>query len=73
MAVILKNAKFRHNAEGTRMAEITLFVDSLTGLPTEASDIEGLKDDDELDAGSIAVDMTSGNVSMYNGTSWNNW
>lgn len=73
MAVILKKANFRHNEEGTRLAEVTLFVDSLTGLPTDASDIAGLKDDDELDAGSIAVDMTSGNVSMYDGSSWNNW
>ena len=73
MAVILKKANFRHNDEGTRMVEVTLYADSLTGLPTDASEIEGLLADDELDAGSITVDMSSGSVAMYDGTSWNNW
>lgn len=73
MAVILKEAKFRHNEEGARLVEVSLYVDSLTGLPTDASDIDGLLDDDVLDAGSTAVEMATGSIAMFDGTSWNNW
>ena len=73
MAVILKDAKFRHDDEGKRLVEATLYVDSLTGLPTDASEIDGLLDDDVLDAGTNAVEMATGSVAMFNGTSGNNW
>jgi len=73
MSVILKDATFRHRADGKRLVEATLYVDSLSSLPTSAGDIEGLLDDDVLDAGSTAVNMNSGAISMFNGTSWSAW
>lgn len=71
--VTLKNFEPRHNSEGKRIVEVILYVDSLDNLPTEASEIDGLLPDDELDDGSIALDMTTGKVAMYDGTSWNQW
>ena len=71
--VTLKNAEFRHNDEGQRVAEIILYTDSLDNLPTEASDIEGLLDDDVIDDGSIALDMTNGKVAMFTGEEWCAW
>lgn len=71
--IILKDADTRHNAEGKRLVTATLYADSLSGLPTECSEIEGLLDDDILDAGSTALDMTTGDIAMFDGTSWNNW
>jgi len=71
--IILKDAEFRHNAEGQRVVEATLYADSLSGLPTECADIDGLLEDDVLDAGSTALNMTTGDIAMFDGTSWNNW
>lgn len=69
----LKEANYRHDAEGNRLAEVTLHADSLDNLPTDAADIEGLLADDVLDEGSVALNVTSGGVAMFDGTSWNQW
>ena len=69
----LKNATFRHGVNGERIADVVLYTKSLDNLPTDASDIEGLLDDDVLDIGSIALDMTTGHAAMFDGTSWNQW
>lgn len=71
--VTLKNFEPRHDSEGKRIVEVTLYVDSLDNLPTEASDIDGLLPDDELDEGSIALDMTNGKVAMFTGEEWCAW
>lgn len=71
--VILKEAEYRHDAEGKRIAEVTLHTDDLSTLPTDAADIEGLLEDDVLGEGSVALDVTSGSISMFDGTQWNNW
>jgi hypothetical protein len=73
MAIILKDAEYRHKADGVREVEATLYADSLSGLPTDASEIEGLFEDDELAPGSTALNMNTGEVAMFNGTSWVNW
>lgn len=73
MSVILKDAEFRHSADGKRLVTATLYVDSLSNLPTDAADIGGLLADDELASGSTAINMNSGAVSMFNGTSWSAW
>ena len=69
----LKNANFRHGADGKRIADVVLYTKSLDNLPTDASDIEGLLADDVLDIGSIALDMTTGHAAMFDGTDWNKW
>ena len=69
----LKKANYRRNGDGQRVVEATLYTKSLENLPTSAADIDGLLPDDVLDAGSIALDMTTGKVSMYDGNVWNNW
>lgn len=71
--VKLKNANFRHNEDGERLAEVMLYTDTLSDLPTEAADIDGLLDDDVLDYGSLAINMTTGKVAMFDGTAWNQW
>ena len=71
--VTLKNFEPRHDSEGKRIVEVILYVDSLDNLPTEASDIDGLLPDDELDNGSIALDMTNGKVAMFNNGGWSQW
>lgn len=71
--LILKDFESRHDKEGNRIVEVTLYTDSLSGLPTSAADIEGLLETDILGEGSIALDVTSGSVAMFDGTSWNNW
>lgn len=73
MAVILKDAEYRHNSEGIREVEATLYADSLSGLPTEASDIDGLLPDDVLAAGSTALEMSTGALAMFDGSSWAQW
>ena len=69
----LKKANYRRNGDGQRVVEATLYTKQLENLPTSAADIDGLLPDDVLDAGSIALDMTTGKVSMYDGNVWNNW
>ena len=73
MSIVLKDAEFRHNSDGERVVTATLYADSLTNLPTDASDIDGLMEDDVLASGSTAIDMTSGAVAMYDGSSWSAW
>ena len=73
MSVVLKDAEFRHKATGERVVTATLYADSLSNLPTDASDIEGLMEDDILADGSTAIDMTSGAIAMYDGSAWNAW
>lgn len=73
MSVILKDADFRHETTEKRVVTATLYADSLSQLPTDASDIEGLLPTDELAAGSTAINMNSGAVAMFNGTSWSAW
>lgn len=73
MAVILKDAEYRHTEEKKRLVEVTLYADSLSGLPTDAGDISGLLPDDELAAGSTALNMNTGGVAMYNGQQWVEW
>lgn len=74
MSVILKDADFRHKADGTRVVTATLYVDSVSELPTDAGDIDGLLPDDELAAGSTAVNMTSGTVAMFTSAgTWSVW
>lgn len=73
MSVILKDANFRHDADGKRLVEATIYADSLSELPTDASEIPGCLPDDELAAGSTAINMNSGAVAMFNGTSWSAW
>lgn len=50
-----------------------LYTDTLSDLPTEAADIDGLLPTDVLDYGSLAINMTTGKVAMFDGTSWNQW
>lgn len=72
--VKLKSAEYkRRDGQGNRVVEVVLYADSLNNLPTSATDIDGLLPNDVLDAGSIAVDMTTGKTSMYDGSTWNNW
>lgn len=71
--VELKNANFRHNAEGKRLAEVVIYTNTLDNLPTDAADIGGLLADDIIDSGSIALDMTTGKAAMYDGSDWNQW
>lgn len=73
MSVVLKDAEFRHSRTNERLVKATLYADSLANLPTDAGDIEGLLEDDVLAEGSTALDMTSGAVAMYDGSSWNAW
>ena len=73
MAIILKDAEYRHNSEGIREVEATIYADSLSGLPTDCSEIKGLLADDVLAAGSTALNMNTGEVAMFNGTAWVNW
>lgn len=69
----LKKANYRRNGDGQRVVEATLYTKSLENLPTSAADIDGLLPDDVIDSGSIALDMTTGKVAMFDGTSWNIW
>lgn len=69
----LKNATYRRNGDGQRVVEATLYTKTLENLPTSAADIDGLLPDDVLDSGSIAVNMITGKVAMFDGTSWNIW
>lgn len=71
--VILKSANYKRDGQGNRVVEVVLYTNSLDNLPTSAEDIEGLLPDDVLDAGSTALDMTTGKVSMYDGSAWHNW
>lgn len=71
--LILKDYESRHDKEGNRIVEVTLHTDSLSGLPTSAADIEGLLETDILGEGSIALDVTSGSVAMFDGTQWRVW
>jgi len=74
MSVILKDADYRHKPDGTRVVTATLYVDSISELPTDASDIPGCLPDDELAAGSTAVNMTSGAVAMFTSAgTWSAW
>ena len=65
MSVILRDTNFRHKEDGTRMAEILLYSNGLSGLPTSAADIDGLLPDDEIADGSKALDMNTGDVAMF--------
>ncbi len=69
----LKETYYRHTPEGTRLAEITLHVDSLSNLPTDAADVPGLLADDVIDEGSVALDVTSGDIAMFDSEKWNLW
>lgn len=72
--VALKEAEYRHRADGSRVVTVTLYTDNLDTLPTSAADIDGLSPDDIIDEGSIALDMNAGGISMFgaDGT-WHKW
>lgn len=72
--VALKEAEYRHRADGTRVVTVTLYTDDLSSLPTSAADIDGLTATDIIDEGSTALDVNTGDVSMFGfDDEWHPW
>lgn len=69
----LKEAEYRHDTEGKRVVNITVYTDNLSGMPTNPADIPGIENDDVIDNGSVALDVNTGDIAMYNGISWSQW
>ena len=72
--VALKEAEYRHRADGSRVVTVTLYTDNLDTLPTSAADIDGLSPSDIIDEGSTALDMNTGDVAMFGADDqWHKW
>ena len=72
--VALKEAEYRHRADGSRVVTVTLYTDNLSTLPTSAADIEGLSQNDIIDEGSTALDMNTGDIAMFGADDqWHKW
>lgn len=72
--VAIKEAEYRHRADGTRVVTVTLYTDNLSTLPTSAAEIEGLSPNDIIDEGSTALDMNTGDVAMFSADDqWHKW
>lgn len=72
--VALKEAEYRHRADGSRVVTVTLYTDNLDTLPTSAADIDGMSPSDIIDEGSIALNMETGDIAMFSSDDqWKIW